>query len=48
MHGIILSCVYDGAYERFLILLEYELDSSVSRLVAIAGFCGDGGELTVT
>ena len=31
MHDIILSCAYDGEYKIFPILLEYELDSSVSR-----------------
>jgi hypothetical protein len=48
MHDIILSCAYDSAYKRLPILLEYELDSSVSRQEAMAGFCGDGDELTVT
>jgi len=48
MHDIILSCVYDGVYKIFPILLEYKLDSSVSRQDAMAGFCIDGGELTVT
>jgi hypothetical protein len=48
MHDIILPCAYDGAYKRFPILLEYELYSIVSRQDAMAGFCGDGGELTVT
>jgi hypothetical protein len=48
MYDVILSCAYDGVHKRFPILLEYELDSNVSRQDAMAGFCGEGGELTVT
>jgi hypothetical protein len=34
--------------KKIPVLLEYELDSSVSSEDAMAGFCGGGGEITVT